>query len=110
MKNEYSNDHAIAQLQSQGGGIWIINWIRTENGYQQLGYGTALMETICREADSQWVSLMLYPSSTNEMSDEELTQWYYRFGFRGEHTLRRSPNAEQVLTADNQQAYNRTAR
>lgn len=53
-----------------------ITALSTPDADQRKGYGTALMHSICQEADQSSIVLMLMPDT------EELAFWYERFGFK----------------------------
>lgn len=51
-------------------------------GNARKGHATALMHTVCAEADNYWVTLLLQPRKFDDgMDDEKLVAWYERFGF-----------------------------
>jgi hypothetical protein len=46
------------------------------------GHATALMHTVCAEADRHWITLLVNVHAFDDgMSDEQLMRWYGKFGF-----------------------------
>lgn len=60
---------------------FYIHNLEVAYDYRCQGYGTAIMEEVCRDADAEGVSLGLWACSGGGMSDYELIAWYQRFGF-----------------------------
>ncbi len=69
-------------------------WVMYLKSYQK-GNGTKLLELICKEADAMDVKLYLEPAPDNDsrMNFYDLVAWYRRYGFTGEATMVRIPNA-----------------
>lgn len=91
-------------------GLPVEMWEKTREivGVQSLnqrkGHATALMWTVCAEADRAWLTLVVQPKSfANGMGDDKLIAWYSRFGFvKIQDTpvlMARSPQAPAVARA-----------
>lgn len=54
--------------------------VRSDN--PRKGHATALLHTVCAEADKWWITLMIQPRKFDDgMDDEKLMPFYERFGF-----------------------------
>lgn len=61
-----------------------IQMLQTFVEKQNQGYATSLMHEICREADRAGKILVLFPKPFNNtpIDQEQLIQWYSKFGFQ----------------------------
>ena len=56
--------------------------VAVKAGNARKGHATALMHTVCAEADREWITLIVNVKQFDEgMDDEKLKRWYSRFGF-----------------------------
>lgn len=63
---------------------------------QRYGYGSKMLDVLCRKADQLNVILSLSPipapnGETQPISSRQLIGWYHKFGFKGETLLSRQP-------------------
>lgn len=72
---------AIADLSEWGNNCYFIHRINVPKNERGKGYGSKLLKMICDEADKENAILMLQIVSSGEMSDEDLTEWYRKYGF-----------------------------
>ena len=68
------------------------------------GHATALMHTVCAEADREWMTLLIQVKPFDDgMTEDQLMRWYGRFGFvqiQAEPILMaRSPQKPVILRA-----------
>ena len=77
------------------GGEWILTRINVPNDPKYRGHrvGSALLEKILQDADSEGVALRLEVSPSDGLDLDQLTAWYVRHGFviMPDGTLRREP-------------------
>lgn len=79
---------AIADLSPPGHVVhdaWCIHRINVPLGMRGKGLGSALLDEICRDADSEGQTLWLWPvASFHErgLDQDQLVAWYARRGFR----------------------------
>lgn len=65
------------EMQSQ-----VCELISVRSDSPRKGHATALMWTVCAEADREWITLMICPRKFDDgMDDEKLVPWYEKFGF-----------------------------
>lgn len=62
-------------------GMTAISRIHVLPLFRRLGYGTDVMNQICRSADLEEVTLCLEINPYGEMTREQLETWYEKFGF-----------------------------
>jgi ribosomal protein S18 acetylase RimI-like enzyme len=62
-------------------GMTAISRIHVLPFFRRLGYGTDVMNQICRSADLEEVTLCLEINPYGEMTYEQLASWYEKFGF-----------------------------
>jgi GNAT superfamily N-acetyltransferase len=62
-------------------GMTAISRIHVLPLFRRIGYGTMMMNRICREADQEHVTLCLQINPYGEMSYDQLATWYESFGF-----------------------------
>ena len=56
--------------------------LSVQSGNPRKGQASALMAKVCKEADKEWMTLMVQVYAFDDgMSDEQLRKWYERFGF-----------------------------
>jgi ribosomal protein S18 acetylase RimI-like enzyme len=60
---------------------YFITAVLVKPNMRRRGYGTKLLQEICKEADAIKASLALDVLSSGEMTNEELKNWYWKFGF-----------------------------
>lgn len=68
------------------------------------GHATALMHTVCAEADREWMTLLIHVEPFSDgMTEEQLLRWYGRFGFvkiqDDPILMARSPQKSMILRA-----------
>lgn len=78
---EIPEARAILDISQWSNSHYLICGIDVPSPFRKRGYGTQLMNEVCKEADSNKVILFLTVASSGEMSDEELMDWYKKFDF-----------------------------
>ena len=71
-------------------------WIMYLRSYDQgEGYGKKILNELCSLADKYNVVLYLepVPDRGSDLTHGDLVAWYRKFGFSGQHTMEREPNA-----------------
>lgn len=71
-------------------------WLMYLKAYEQgRGFGTRVLRELCTLADLRRVSLYVEPVPDNDsnLKFDALVSWYRKFGFVGENTMYRVPNA-----------------
>lgn len=65
------------------GGLLEITHVITPEQHRKQGYASLLMQKVCAEADEAGKVLLLMPQPFDmpELSKDELTDWYSRYGF-----------------------------
>ena len=54
--------------------------VHSEN--QRKGHASALLRNLCKEADADWLTLLVQVYAYDDgMSSEQLRKWYAKFGF-----------------------------
>lgn len=88
MKSEFSNEHASCQvvrnpeLPAEMDRVLEVCRVWTDPEHRKQGYATELMKSVCDEADSESVVLILQPKQFGKSGGlKELERWYKRFGF-----------------------------
>lgn len=71
-------------------------WVMYLKSYHiGIGNGSKILKMLCDFADQKFVTLYLEPvpdpGSCRDRS--EIVSWYRRYGFEGDHTMKREPNA-----------------
>jgi ribosomal protein S18 acetylase RimI-like enzyme len=61
---------------------WTITRINVPHKYRGHGFGSELLRRICNDADADQVSLRLEVSPSDGPDYDELTEWYWTYGFR----------------------------
>jgi len=63
--------------------VWIVSYIRTRGEYGK-GYASAVLRKACEDADREGVCLLLSVAPDEEcvMSEQQLADWYARYGFQ----------------------------
>lgn len=75
------NGHVTFELQNSGGSVWLFSLRSLERGK---GYGSLVLDWLCRVADKHSATLSLIPAPFGEgqkLSYEDLCRWYERHGF-----------------------------
>lgn len=109
MKQNYGNEHSSARVLPFGPmpGVLEVSSFRTEHAARKQGYGTQLMQAICRDADLERVVLVLSPKAYDS-GPKELEQFYGRFGFiqiqRAPVLMARMPHLFKVNMSQTSQA------
>lgn len=109
MKQDYSNEHSSARVTpfEPMPGVLEVSSLRTEPGARKQGYGTQLMQSICRDADIERVVLVLSPKAYDS-GPNELDKFYGRFGFiqiqRAPVLMARMPHLFKVNMSQTSQA------
>lgn len=62
-------------------GIRELSHLVTEQDQRKQGYATALMHTVCYEADKNRIVLILTVKSHGDLDDKKLIKFYKKFGF-----------------------------
>lgn len=125
MKTEFNNEHASCrvvqnpELPSDMDRVREVSRVWTEPGSRKQGYATELMSTVCDEADSEGVVLILQPKPFGDrwpkgagakdqsaylaLKAEKLEAWYRRFGFIRTQSnpvlMARAPSFRPKMTA-----------
>ena len=81
------NSGAIASMRRArvGESVYLM-LIRTDRNQQGRGHASELLAEICNAADRNGVCLFLEVEKGDDgnLSESQLMDWYWRFGFRGE--------------------------
>lgn len=77
---------------------WYINRINVPQQYRGMGFGKALLEMICRDADEEKATLALEPLASGGLNVKQLEDWYGRHGFVNgiNYMMWRYPNGTQA--------------
>jgi len=69
-------------------------WVMYLKSYSK-GFGSEILKLLCEQANKENVRLYLepVPDKGSELLFSGLVSWYRRYGFVGEHTMVREPNA-----------------
>lgn len=62
-------------------GVWIAR-LYTPPKHRGLGYSRIGMQRLCAEADRLRINLWITPNAYGPMSNEDLTAWWERLGFK----------------------------
>jgi len=73
---------AIADVTRMGEFLYEINRINVPAPHRGKGHGRSLLKQLTDQADQMGVYLRLAVSSSGDMTNEDLTAWYERYGFR----------------------------
>jgi GNAT superfamily N-acetyltransferase len=88
-------DHhiAIADVMPLVTGGHYVNRINVPQRFRGKGYGSRLLNMILEDADNERTMLVLEPSASGGLSQEDLIEWYQRHGFvfRSKGVLLRYP-------------------
>lgn len=77
-------DGAWIEVVKQRYGYYVeLVWV--EKQYRNTGIGTLLMRALCALADAEGADMELCAADIGGLSDEELLDWYGKFGFRVRH-------------------------
>lgn len=61
---------------------FMITRINVPEAFRRQGIGSQLLQAVCDEASVENATLYLIPASSGGLSQEQLIQWYTKFGFR----------------------------
>ncbi len=81
-----SEDGAEASIRrSRSGDAVYLMKIRTSPNQRGKGFASAILCSICEAADQHGVTLFLEVERQDDsgLTESELADWYWRFGFRG---------------------------
>ena len=64
-------------------GLLEVKSVKTDKAQRRQGHASALMETVCKEADESKTILVLTPAQFDNgpIGTQQLKGWYERFGF-----------------------------
>lgn len=77
-----------------------LSLVKTRRALEGLGFGSRMLDTICRIADQHGVALYIEIVPTGRLSEEDLSGWYEKRGFESlesqvyaqeGHAMERSP-------------------
>lgn len=83
MRKEFEHETATAAVRHHGGGLASL--VNMFSRTRRKGHATALMQKVVDYADEQHLTLMLVAqrhSITTGLNDEQLVEFYKKFGFR----------------------------
>jgi ribosomal protein S18 acetylase RimI-like enzyme len=60
---------------------WTISRINVPKEHRGKGLGSAMLKRILADADEEGIDLYLVVYATGALDDEQLTEWYERYGF-----------------------------
>lgn len=83
-----------------------LSLIKTRRALEGLGFGSRMLDTICKLADQHGVALYIEIAPAGRLSEEDLKTWYEKRGFeslesqvyaREGHAMERSPRPVPYL-------------
>lgn len=77
-----AHELAVADLIQMNPSRMLITRINVPAKYRGSGVGSQLLSEICSAADTDHIELILEVMSSGDLSDEELVDWYSRYGFK----------------------------
>ena len=71
---------ASATVEMMNGVLWLSN-VWTHHEHRKQGHATTILKAVLAEFGNHDLWLRVYPYTNRPRSEEDLTQWYTRFGF-----------------------------